>query len=267
MSSSVSVEQLLRSSLKPFYAVAGASASASPSASEVEKCVEGGISQYDTLKVLEVELVERDNSYISLKESCAKESLGDITVTGGIRSSEEMEVDDRLSFSSSSTTTATQSVMEFVMDTHANILGTDPITCTSDIKSDSHMCFICYDRPADACFMECGHGNMCYQCSLVVAKKAPAQCPICRVAIAKVFKIMYFVDPDCLERILSSMRIPQARDVETGDVGDGIGDGIGDGVVGGIVRAGERLVLSEEGVMLESTTLPPVPGPVPPASE
>jgi hypothetical protein len=117
--------------------------------------------------------------------------------------------DSRLSLSSSST----MSLVGFIIDKQVS-LATGAPTCgvgqaqsqaqaqaQEQSKHDGHMCIICCDEPANACFMECGHGNVCYECAMVVAKKIPAQCPICRIAIVKVFKMTKFVDKSLLESL------------------------------------------------------------------
>lgn len=40
-------------------------------------------------------------------------------------------------------------------------------------------CLVCFDKPPDAVFMECGHGGVCYECSLEVWKNT-GECFLCR---------------------------------------------------------------------------------------
>ena len=40
-------------------------------------------------------------------------------------------------------------------------------------------CLICFDKPPDAVFMECGHGGVCYDCSLELWKST-GECYLCR---------------------------------------------------------------------------------------
>jgi len=49
-------------------------------------------------------------------------------------------------------------------------------------------CVICCDKKADAVFMECGHGGVCYHCALEVLKKE-GKCYLCRKEIQKLLKL------------------------------------------------------------------------------
>lgn len=43
-------------------------------------------------------------------------------------------------------------------------------------------CLICYDKLPDAVLMECGHGGLCYECSVDIWKKN-GECYLCRQVI------------------------------------------------------------------------------------
>ena len=142
---------------------------------------------------------------------------------------EEEDEDSRLSLSSSSSASVTLSLVDLVIDKQLSLLtGTshtdnhprpypphmeiyndhdnnpdtdrenenETMKKNNEPKLDGHMCIICYDCPANACFMNCGHGNVCYDCALTVAKKAPSQCPICRLSVEQVLKLTQYVDVD-----------------------------------------------------------------------
>lgn len=143
--------------------------------------------------------------------SSSEGSCGGITKEQGRESEEEEKEEDdeedsriSLSTSTSSSTSATLALVDIILDkattaapnsglpTHySSSRSTVPFSSKS---TDEHMCIICYDMPANACFMGCGHGGVCYDCAQKVAKKPPSQCPICRVGIEQVFKLTHYVD-------------------------------------------------------------------------
>ena len=43
-------------------------------------------------------------------------------------------------------------------------------------------CIICEDNKADSVFMNCGHGGMCFKCSVDVLSSTKL-CPLCRQEI------------------------------------------------------------------------------------
>ena len=59
------------------------------------------------------------------------------------------------------------------------------------IKSGNFVeCYICADREANAVLMNCGHGGMCYECGLILARREGEKiCPVCRSSIEQVLKI------------------------------------------------------------------------------
>ncbi len=50
-------------------------------------------------------------------------------------------------------------------------------------QSGNQQCLICFDKGTDAVFMECGHGGVCYECSLEIWKTT-AECFLCRKVIS-----------------------------------------------------------------------------------
>ena len=46
-------------------------------------------------------------------------------------------------------------------------------------------CLICYDAKADAVFMDCGHGGLCYDCAIDIWKNSKV-CFLCRNKITQV---------------------------------------------------------------------------------
>ena len=75
----------------------------------------------------------------------------------------------------------------------------DPFQCSpyilqlyqefSPLQRDLGVCYICYTATPDACFMECGHGGICFTCATVIANRQPHVCPFCRNRIAQVLRI------------------------------------------------------------------------------
>jgi hypothetical protein len=55
-------------------------------------------------------------------------------------------------------------------------------------QSGNQQCLICFDKGTDAVFMECGHGGVCYECSLEIWKTT-AECFLCRKKITQVLQI------------------------------------------------------------------------------
>lgn len=51
-----------------------------------------------------------------------------------------------------------------------------------------NLCLVCYDSSPDAVFMDCGHGGICYRCSLELSK-ATGECFLCRKPIKQVLKL------------------------------------------------------------------------------
>lgn len=55
----------------------------------------------------------------------------------------------------------------------------------SMVNKSAVCCLVCFDKPPDAVFMECGHGGICYDCSLELWK-ATGECYLCRNEITHV---------------------------------------------------------------------------------
>jgi hypothetical protein len=49
----------------------------------------------------------------------------------------------------------------------------------SRMNESGVLCCICFDNPPDAVFMDCGHGGVCYDCSLDIWKTTE-ECYLCR---------------------------------------------------------------------------------------
>lgn len=47
-------------------------------------------------------------------------------------------------------------------------------------EQDATICTVCFEKPPDAVFMPCGHGGICYECSIEVWKKT-LECYLCRM--------------------------------------------------------------------------------------
>jgi hypothetical protein len=58
--------------------------------------------------------------------------------------------------------------------------NSNPISLNQSRMNESGMlCCICFDNPPDAVFMDCGHGGVCYDCSLDIWKTTE-ECYLCR---------------------------------------------------------------------------------------
>eukprot|EP00602_Paraphysomonas_sp_CaronLab_P010038 CAMPEP_0185037082 /NCGR_PEP_ID=MMETSP1103-20130426/30991_1 /TAXON_ID=36769 /ORGANISM="Paraphysomonas bandaiensis, Strain Caron Lab Isolate" /LENGTH=541 /DNA_ID=CAMNT_0027574891 /DNA_START=352 /DNA_END=1977 /DNA_ORIENTATION=+ len=63
--------------------------------------------------------------------------------------------------------------------------GNDIVSFASELEP----CYICCVEPSDTCFMECGHGGLCFDCAAVIAKHPSRQCPICREEVSQILRI------------------------------------------------------------------------------
>lgn len=54
---------------------------------------------------------------------------------------------------------------------------------------DESTCRICYERPPDCAFCDCGHVCACYECALKLSRDQG--CPVCRGKIAQVMKLYF----------------------------------------------------------------------------
>lgn len=78
--------------------------------------------------------------------------------------------------------------------------------CPSSLSVDSSTekpCSICYDNGSNAVIMECGHGGICYDCSLFVWK-TKGTCHMCRSPITQILQIDQ--RPAKLVKVLSTTR-------------------------------------------------------------
>lgn len=55
-------------------------------------------------------------------------------------------------------------------------------------ESTDNLCKICFGMEPDAIFMDCGHGGVCYECSLDVWKTTE-ECYLCRKEIKQVLQV------------------------------------------------------------------------------
>ena len=65
------------------------------------------------------------------------------------------------------------------------------------------VCDMCCENVSNAVIMECGHGGLCYDCSLVLWK-ATAACHMCRNPISQVLQIQN--DPGNVVKVISTTR-------------------------------------------------------------
>lgn len=60
--------------------------------------------------------------------------------------------------------------------------------CSSHEYDDSKPCYVCMSNPSNGILMECGHGGLCYECAIELARKSQP-CPLCRSLIQEVVHI------------------------------------------------------------------------------
>lgn len=54
----------------------------------------------------------------------------------------------------------------------------------SRINNSNQNCLVCFDKAPDAVFMMCGHGGVCYDCSLDIWKNSN-ECYLCREVLTQ----------------------------------------------------------------------------------
>ena len=47
------------------------------------------------------------------------------------------------------------------------------------VTQSDYTCLVCFDNLADAVFLECGHGGICYKCAIDIWKSS-GECFLCR---------------------------------------------------------------------------------------
>jgi len=58
----------------------------------------------------------------------------------------------------------------------------------SQAKNDEGICIVCMDKAANAVFMNCGHGGVCYDCAMETWKKSNF-CVVCRSEIKAIYEV------------------------------------------------------------------------------
>eukprot|EP01016_Furgasonia_blochmanni_P019441 TRINITY_DN21801_c0_g1_i1.p1 TRINITY_DN21801_c0_g1~~TRINITY_DN21801_c0_g1_i1.p1 ORF type:complete len:187 (+),score=17.71 TRINITY_DN21801_c0_g1_i1:65-625(+) len=64
-------------------------------------------------------------------------------------------------------------------------------------------CLVCFDKMPDAVFMNCGHGGVCYECSLEIWKKT-GECYLCRNKIEQILHIDPKAEEDDKIKVISA---------------------------------------------------------------
>lgn len=57
-------------------------------------------------------------------------------------------------------------------------------------SDDPHVCKICYEKRINTCISPCGHSVVCIGCSRELSIQKKSKCPICRVEIERIVKII-----------------------------------------------------------------------------
>eukprot|EP01016_Furgasonia_blochmanni_P006260 TRINITY_DN12507_c0_g1_i1.p1 TRINITY_DN12507_c0_g1~~TRINITY_DN12507_c0_g1_i1.p1 ORF type:complete len:472 (-),score=32.29 TRINITY_DN12507_c0_g1_i1:282-1697(-) len=88
-------------------------------------------------------------------------------------------------------------------------------------RSDgNNQCLVCFEKPPDAVFMECGHGGVCYECALEIWKKTE-ECYLCRGRIDHLLTIDPKMTEDGMIRILAATEMVkfemEEEDYQTSD--------------------------------------------------
>jgi hypothetical protein len=73
-------------------------------------------------------------------------------------------------------------------------------------ERSGNACLVCFDKTPDAVFMECGHGGICYDCSLEVWK-ATNECFLCRNKITQVLQIDMKNPKSAVIKVISSTQM------------------------------------------------------------
>ncbi|KRX10289.1 hypothetical protein PPERSA_09673 [Pseudocohnilembus persalinus] len=71
---------------------------------------------------------------------------------------------------------------------------------------EKNKCMICFDKPPDSVLMECGHGGICYNCSLEIWMNT-GQCHLCRDEIVQVLQIDLSKDKGSYLEVISSTQM------------------------------------------------------------
>ena len=62
-------------------------------------------------------------------------------------------------------------------------------------EREPQFCYVCDDGPRDSVLQPCGHGGMCYDCAVTLARtrsasnNEPPRCPLCRTNVTQVFQL------------------------------------------------------------------------------
>jgi hypothetical protein len=99
-----------------------------------------------------------------------------------------------------------------------------PLSPNDNTNRSVSACLICFDKAPDAVFMECGHGGICYECSLEVWK-ATNECYLCRKPITQVLQLdLKNMNKSKVIKVLSSTQMvtydQEEEDKEEGNSGE-----------------------------------------------
>eukprot|EP01017_Pseudomicrothorax_dubius_P007734 TRINITY_DN12442_c0_g1_i1.p1 TRINITY_DN12442_c0_g1~~TRINITY_DN12442_c0_g1_i1.p1 ORF type:complete len:227 (-),score=39.45 TRINITY_DN12442_c0_g1_i1:124-804(-) len=62
------------------------------------------------------------------------------------------------------------------------------MTPKSEVSAGSAQCCVCFDKPADSVYLECGHGGLCFDCAVDIWKSTN-ECYLCRKEIQQVLQL------------------------------------------------------------------------------
>lgn len=66
----------------------------------------------------------------------------------------------------------------------------DPTKIDRPAQNDAEACVVCEDRAICTAILECGHCIMCLSCALTVTRENKARCPVCRLPIARIVRVI-----------------------------------------------------------------------------
>ena len=77
------------------------------------------------------------------------------------------------------------------LNTCYQILQVQTQQTNDENNDDQNRCVICLDRPKNAIFIPCAHGQFCNPCGqeLMIRERPEPKCPICREIIAQCYQI------------------------------------------------------------------------------
>jgi hypothetical protein len=75
-------------------------------------------------------------------------------------------------------------------------------------------CMMCYVNEPNTIFQPCGHGGICFDCSIEIMKNGNIECHYCRGQIARVLKIDTSKNYEGLFKVIDSYKVEVLSDSE-----------------------------------------------------